>query len=84
MTDRSRAGYRCETQYLLRTVKGDLPRGSQGTIAYEMENLGRHLILVNWDKGFAVPVFPDEIKLRSETASLCRYSPVGRREAYVG
>ena len=84
MTDRSRAGYRCETQYFLRTVKGDLPRGSQGTIAYEMENLGRHLILVNWDKGFAVPVFPDEITLRSEAASLCSYSRVDHPEAHVG
>jgi len=84
MIDRSHAGHRCETQYLIRTVKGDLPRGSQGTIAYEMDNLGRHLILVNWDKGFAVPVFPDEIELHSETASLCRYSPVDRPEAHVG
>jgi hypothetical protein len=47
----------------VRTVKGDLPRGSQGSIVYETENLGRQLILVNWDKGFSVPVFPDEIEI---------------------
>jgi hypothetical protein len=28
-----------------------------------MENLGRQLILVNWDNGIAVPVFPDEIEI---------------------
>jgi len=65
MLDRTHAGFRCHTRQLLRTVQGDLPRGSQGTVAYEMDNLGRHLILVNWDQGFSVPVFPDEVELDS-------------------
>ncbi len=65
MLDRTHARFRCYTLQLLRTVKGDLPRGSQGTVAYEMDNLGRHLILVNWDQGFSVPVFPDEVELQS-------------------
>src|SRR5712692_4795044 len=65
MLDRTHAGFRCHTLRLLRTVKGDLPRGSQGTVAYEMDNLGRHLILVHWDQGFSVPVFPDEVELQS-------------------
>ena len=30
-----------------------------------MDNLGRHLILVNWDQGFSVPVFPDEVEVYS-------------------
>jgi len=53
MIDRTHAGFRCNTRHLLRTVKGDLPRGSQGTVAYEMDNLGRHLILANWDTGIS-------------------------------
>src|SRR5215510_4390329 len=65
MLDRTHAGVRCHTLRLLRTVQGDLPRGSQGTVTYEMDNLGRHLILVHWDQGFAVPVFPDEVELQS-------------------
>jgi hypothetical protein len=65
MLDRTHAGCRCSTRQLLRTVQGNLPRGSQGTVAYEMDNLGRHLILVNWDQGFSVPVFPDEVELDS-------------------
>ena len=63
MLDRTHAGCRCSTRRLLRTVRGNLPRGSQGTVAYEMDNLGRHLILVNWDQGFSVPVFPDEVEV---------------------
>jgi len=65
MLDRTHAGCRCSTRRLLRTVQGNLPRGSQGTVAYEMDNLGRHLILVHWDQGFSVPVFPDEVEVHS-------------------
>jgi hypothetical protein len=66
MIDRTHTGARCYTRSLLRTVKGALPRGSQGTIIYEMENLGRQLILVRWDIGITVPAFPDEIELESD------------------
>ena len=64
MLDRTHAGFRCHTLQPLRTVQGDLPRGSQGTVAYEMDNIGRHLLFVNWDQGFSVPVFPDEVELQ--------------------
>ncbi len=66
MINRSRTGARCRTRHFVRTVKGDLPRGSRGTILYETENLGRQLILVDWDAGFAVPVFPDEVELEQQ------------------
>jgi len=69
MINRTQAGLRCYTRYLVRTVKGDLPRESWGTILYEMENLGRQLILVNWDNGISVSVFPNEIEIEHETAS---------------
>ena len=69
MIDRTHTGLRCHTRHLVRTVKGDLPRESHGTILYEMENLGRQLILVNWDNGIAVPVFPDEIELESQVST---------------
>jgi hypothetical protein len=63
MIDRTHAGTRCYTVRFLRTVKGDLPRGSSGTVLYTLENLGRYLVLVHWDTGLTVPVFPDEIAL---------------------
>jgi hypothetical protein len=65
MIDRTRAGMRCRTTRLIRTVKGDLPRNTQGTVCYDMENLGRQLVLVAWDRGATVPVFPDEIEVLS-------------------
>lgn len=68
MIDHTHTGWRCQTRYFLRTVKGDLPRGAHGTIAYETENLGRQLILVNWDTGFTVPAFPDEIDVEGPAA----------------
>ena len=63
MIDRTHTGTRCYTRHLIRTVKGDLPRGSYGTVLHAMDNLGRCLILVRWDNGITVPVFPDEIEL---------------------
>ena len=68
MLDRTHAGWQCHTRHLVRTVKGDLPRGSQGIVVYEMDNLGRHLIFVTWDTGISVPVFPAEIELAGEPA----------------
>ncbi|MBM4254371.1 MAG: hypothetical protein FJ147_00575 [Deltaproteobacteria bacterium] len=66
MIDRSKAGRRCRTNQLVRTVEGDLVRTAMGTIRYEMENLGRTLVMVDWDQGFTVPVFPHEIEILAE------------------
>lgn len=63
MIDRTQRGCRCRTRHFVRTVKGDLPRGTPGTVLYAMENLGRRLVLVQWDSGMTVPVFPDEMEL---------------------
>ena len=81
MLDRTHAGFRCHTLQLLRTVQGDLPRGSQGTVAYEMDNLGRHLILVHWDQGFSVPVFPDEVEVQSTPQGSNRTPSTGELSA---
>jgi len=63
MTDRSRSGARCRTLHPLNTLKGMLPRDTYGTLRYEMENLGRHLVFVDWENGMGVPVFPHEIEV---------------------
>jgi hypothetical protein len=62
MIDQTHSGARCYTLRLIRTVEGDLPRGSYGAVLYELENLGRRLILVRWDNGITVPMFPHEIE----------------------
>ena len=63
MIDRTRCGRRCRTIQFVRTVEGDLRRDARGTIRYETENLGRSLVMVDWDQGFTVPVFPNEIEI---------------------
>jgi hypothetical protein len=54
---------RCRVVRFVRTVAGDLRKDAQGTIRYEMDNLDRQLVLVDWDQGFTVPVFPNEIEI---------------------
>jgi hypothetical protein len=36
---------------------------TEGTIQYEIQNLGRHLVNVHWDNGLRLNVFPNEIEL---------------------
>ncbi len=57
----SQAGVRCRTVCHLNTVEGLLRRGSHGTIRYELDNLDRRLVFVDWDNGMKVPLFPYEI-----------------------
>ena len=70
MIDRTQAGARCYALRLICTVKGDVARGSYGTVLYAMENLGRRLMLVQWDTGMTVPIFPDEIVVEGQLSSL--------------
>ena len=63
MIDHTRKGMRCRVIRFVRTVEGDLRRDAQGTIRYDIENLDRRLVLVEWDQGFIVPVFPHEIEV---------------------
>ena len=69
MIDRKRSGRRCRTTQFVRTVEGELRRDARGTIRYETENLGRSLVMVQWDQGFIVPVFPHEIEVFAEEAA---------------
>lgn len=66
MVDKSRSGARCSTVRYIQTVNGNLPRGSKGTVVYEVDSLGRRLIFVKWDIGISVAVFPDEIDIEAE------------------
>jgi hypothetical protein len=42
---------------------GAVHRFTLGTIRYAMENLGRDLVMVDWDTGRATVVFPNDIEL---------------------
>lgn len=66
MIDRSHAGLRCRTRRLVYTAQDVLPRHSYGTIRYELDNLDRRLVFVDWDTGVEVLVFPAEIEVLGE------------------
>ena len=69
MMDRSRYGARCRTLRHLNTLEGILPRDTHGTLRYEMDNLGRRLVFVDWDNGMSPPVFPHEIEVLEQEAA---------------
>jgi len=66
MMDRSHAGIRCRTRRHVSTAEGMLPRHSHGTIRYELDNLDRRLVFIDWDNGMTVLVFPHEIEVLEE------------------
>ena len=69
MIDTRRRGMRCRAIKLIRIPAGMVTPSSQGTISYEIENLGRQLIHVQWDTGFSTYVFPDEIDIMAANGS---------------
>jgi hypothetical protein len=70
MRSQTRAGMRCHTLRNIITAKGIVPRDTHGTIRGEVNNLGRYLVLVDWDSGLSVAVPPYELVVpRQETPS---------------
>lgn len=63
MIDLSSKGIRCRASRDLRTSRGMVRSFTEGIIQYEIENLGRKLILVDWDNGLTSYVYPSEIAI---------------------
>ena len=63
MIDRKLAGARCRTVQHITTREGLLRRNTCGTVCYEIDNLDRRLVLVEWDDGMNIPVFPEESEI---------------------
>jgi hypothetical protein len=57
------SGTRCRTIRAIRSHQGVVTRYSEGIVQYEMENLGRQLVCVQWDNGITSYVYPFEIEL---------------------
>jgi hypothetical protein len=70
MVDRTHTGKRCRTLQNLTTRDGILRRDTCGTIRYEMDNLDRRLVFVEWENGMSTPVFAHEIELCAEEQRL--------------
>ena len=60
---RDTTGNRCRTNRLIRTHAGNVPPAALGTVLFELDNLGRHMLQVRWDDGLCAYVFPDEIEI---------------------
>jgi hypothetical protein len=63
MLDTSLTGTRCRATKEIRSHQGLVRRYSEGIIQYNMDNLGRHLISVQWDSGVIDYVYPAEIEI---------------------
>ena len=60
------AGMRCRATTAVRTHRGLIKRSTEGIIQHDIENVGRHLISVEWDGGITDYVFPFEIEIVAE------------------
>ncbi|HWO42255.1 MAG TPA: hypothetical protein VNO43_10680 [Candidatus Eisenbacteria bacterium] len=63
MIDTTLAGLRCRATKEIRSQHGVTARFSEGTIQYDIDNCGRHLLSVQWDNGVTDYVFPFEIEI---------------------
>jgi len=70
MMNRTLDGIRCQTARPIAHHKGYLPRRSEGTIRYTIENIGRTLLRVDFDCGDSLMVLPDDVTMDGE-----RYAP---------
>ncbi len=65
MIDTTRSGLRCRAKGVLHSHAAMVQPGEQGTITYEVENLGRRMVLIQWDNGPSMFAFPEEIEIVS-------------------
>ena len=63
MIDLSSEGIRCRAAQEIRSNWGTVTSSTEGTIQYEIENLSRNLIFVDWDNGLSLNVSPSEIEI---------------------
>lgn len=69
MIDTSLTGRRCRATKEIRSYQGLTKRFTEGTIQYDLDNIGRHLFSVAWDNGVTGYVFPFEIEIIDEEES---------------
>jgi hypothetical protein len=77
MVDTSLTGMRCRATKEIRSHQGLVRRFSEGIIQYDMENLGRHLISVQWENGVIDYAYPVEIELLGQGDELAKPPNLG-------
>lgn len=68
MLNRLFTGSRCMNVRPIAHPAGAIDRHTSGTIRYGLENLGRDLVMVDWDTGKASMVFPSDIEIFAPVA----------------
>lgn len=63
MTSTALNGKRCRINKWVHGPAGRIEPMSEGKIRYVSENLGRLLVLVDWDRGGSSVLFPEEVEL---------------------
>ena len=63
MIDVTLTRMRCRATREIRTSQGLIRCSTEGVIQCEMNNLGRHLIQVQWDSGVTDYAYPSEIEI---------------------
>jgi hypothetical protein len=63
MTSMTLAGKQCRTTKAVNGPAGWVEPMSEGKIRYVSENLGRLIVLVDWNKGGSSVLFPEEVEL---------------------
>jgi hypothetical protein len=64
--DTTKRGLRCRAKQIVRAHEAMIEADSQGTVVHEIDNLGRRMILVEWDGAGSLYVFPEEIEIVDE------------------
>ncbi len=62
MTSTIHAGQRCRVTRPVSDKSGHIDRHSEGRVRYVSENLGRVLVMVEWDRGGSSVLFPEEVE----------------------
>jgi len=63
MGDSKLSGARCLAAKEIRTHSGLIKKETKGAILYDLDNLGRRLIYVEWENGVSGYVYPLEIEI---------------------
>jgi hypothetical protein len=63
MFNASSHGTRCRAIQSIKSYQGTVRVSTEGTVRYEIENLGRRLVNVQWDNGVNMNVFADEVEV---------------------
>ncbi len=63
-------GMKCRSVKVRRSHRGLITKSTEGIVRYDIYNLGRHLIAVQWNGGVIDYVFPSEIEI------------IGKKEPY--